>query len=114
MHSQHCRSRGLISTPVVPPRLPAEASLAYPLTNRACDPDTAPVEIAVVAELRAAPRQQVDQAPSGGGRVAADADQWGPPAAEFVRGGGDHHGIFADPHESRRQRLIVTAQLPEG
>ena len=57
LQSQHCRCRGLISVPVVPPRLPVRPSLAHSLTNRAGDPDTAPVEIAVVAELCAARRQ---------------------------------------------------------
>src|SRR5690242_10210586 len=85
MHSQHCCSSGLISILVIPPRLPVRLSLAYSLTNRACDPDTAPVEIAVVAELRAARRQQVEQAPSGGGWLAADADQWRAAAARTTK-----------------------------
>ena len=71
---RRCR-RGFISVPVVPPRLPARLSQAYSPANRTGDPDTAPVEIAVVAELRAARRQQVKQPPHGGGRLAADADQ---------------------------------------
>ena len=98
--SQHCRCRGLISVPVVPPRLPMRPSLAHSLTNRVGDPDTAPVEIAVVAELCAARRQKVKQLPSGGRWLTADADQWRAAAAKLVRGSRDHHGIFADPHES--------------
>src|SRR6476659_3073863 len=98
--SQHCRCRGLISVPVVPPRLPVRLSLVHSLTNRAGNPDPAPVEIAVVTELCAARRQEAKQLPSGGGWLAADADQRRAAAAKLVRGSRDHHGIFADPHES--------------
>ena len=114
MRSRRRYRRGLISVPVVPPRLPVRLSQAYSPANRAGDPDAAPVEIAVVAELRAARRQQVKQPPYGGGWLAADADQRRAATAELVRGGRDHHGILADPHGSRGQCFIVAAQLPEG
>jgi PAS domain S-box-containing protein len=112
-HRHRCR-HGLVSVPVVPPRLPARLPPVHLLANRASDPDTAPVEIAVVTEFRATRRQQVEQPPSGGGRLATDADQRRAAAPEFVRGGRDHHGILTDPYESPGHRRIMAAQLPQG
>ena len=40
--------------------------------DRGGDPDAAPVEVAVVAELCTSRRKQVKQPPPGGGRLAAD------------------------------------------
>ena len=65
------------------------------------DPDAAPVEVAVVGGQASLGGESGQQDAGGYGDVALDADQRRAAAAELVRGSRDHHGIFADPHESR-------------
>src|SRR5581483_5861832 len=64
------RRYGFVGQVVIAPRLPA-----HPVTHRAGDPDTAPVEVAVVSELRTAGCEQFQQPPPGGRRLAANAYQ---------------------------------------
>jgi hypothetical protein len=44
------------------------------VTHRTSDPDAAPVEVTVVAEHRAADREQFQQPPPGSGGLATDAN----------------------------------------
>ena len=103
------RHRGLVGLVVVSPRPPV-----HPLPHRAGNPDAAPVEVAVVTELRAAGREQFQQPPPGSGGLAADADQRLAPGTQLVGGSRDHHRVLANPHRERRaQRLVMAAELAE-
>jgi hypothetical protein len=83
------------------------------VAHRRGDPDATPVEVTVVGELRTACCQQLQQPPSGGGRLAADTNQRLACRTELVRGGRHNHRVLADPHPRDGQGLVMAAELAE-
>src|SRR5437764_14783956 len=81
--------------------------------HSACNPDAAPVEVAVIIELRAPGCEQLKQPPACGRGLAADADQRLAPGSQFIGGGGDHHRVLAYAYPADAQWFVMAAELAE-